>query len=54
MVNLKNNEHQTLFFKDIEDPNYNQVFFMPLVQFNNIYGKYLPSSGTTSQNAFPS
>ena len=24
-------------FKDVEDPYYNQVFFMPLVEFNNIY-----------------
>lgn len=28
---------QIRLFKDIEDPNYNQVFFMPLVEFNNIY-----------------
>lgn len=28
---------QFRLFKDIEDPYYNQVFFMPLVQFNNIY-----------------
>lgn len=24
-------------FKDIEDPNYSQVFFMPILEFNNIY-----------------
>ncbi len=28
---------QFRLFKDIEDPYYNQVFFMPLVQFENIY-----------------
>lgn len=28
---------QFRLFKDIEDPNYNQVFLMPLVEFNNIY-----------------
>lgn len=28
---------QFRLFKDIEDPYYNQVFFMPLVEFKNIY-----------------
>ncbi|GGW61158.1 hypothetical protein GCM10008085_10870 [Winogradskyella epiphytica] len=28
---------QVRLFKDVEDPNYNQLFFMPLVEFNNIY-----------------
>ncbi len=28
---------QFRLFKDIEDPYYNQVFLMPLVEFNNIY-----------------
>lgn len=36
-VFFNNKPLQFRFFKDIEDPNYNQVFFMPLVQFNNIY-----------------
>ena len=28
---------QFRLFKDVEDPYYNQVFLMPLVEFNNIY-----------------
>ncbi|MBT8243838.1 metalloprotease [Winogradskyella sp.] len=28
---------QFRLFKDVEDPYYNQVFFMPLAEFNNIY-----------------
>ncbi|MBU2928235.1 metalloprotease [Winogradskyella psychrotolerans] len=34
---LNNKPLQFKLFKDIEDPNYNQIFFMPLVEFNNIY-----------------
>lgn len=34
---LNNKPLQLRLFKDIEDPYYNQVFFMPLVEFNNIY-----------------
>ena len=34
---FNNKPLQVRVFKDIEDPNYNQVFFMPLVEFNNIY-----------------
>lgn len=34
---LNNKPLQFRLFKDIEDPFYNQVFFMPLVEFNNIY-----------------
>ncbi|SDH91531.1 hypothetical protein SAMN04489796_105152 [Winogradskyella thalassocola] len=34
---LNNKPFQLRLFKDFEDPNYNQVFFMPLVEFNNIY-----------------
>ncbi|MEO8773126.1 MAG: metalloprotease [Gelidibacter sp.] len=34
---FNNKPFQFRLFKDIEDPNYNQVFFMPLVEFNNIY-----------------
>ncbi len=34
---LNNKPLQFRLFKDIEDPYYNQVFFMPLVEFNNIY-----------------
>jgi len=35
---LSNNKPiQIRLFKDIEDPNYSQVFLMPLVEFNNIY-----------------
>src|SRR5690606_16459904 len=34
---FNNKPLQLRLFKDVEDPNYNQVFFMPLVEFNNIY-----------------
>ena len=34
---LNNKPLQFRLFKDVEDPEYNQIFFMPLVQFNNIY-----------------
>ena len=35
---LSNNKPiQFRLFKDIEDPNYSQVFFMPLVEYKNIY-----------------
>ena len=34
---FNNKPLQFRLFKDIEDPEYNQVFFMPLIQFNNIY-----------------
>ena len=34
---LNNKPLQFRLFKDIEDPDYNQIFFMPLVEFNNIY-----------------
>lgn len=34
---FSNKPLQFRLFKDIEDPYYNQVFFMPLVEFNNIY-----------------
>jgi len=34
---FNNKPFQFRFFKDIEDPNYNQVFFMPIAEFNNIY-----------------
>ena len=35
---LSNNKPiQIRLFKDIEDPNYSQVFLMPHVEFNNIY-----------------
>ena len=34
---FNNKPLQFRVFKDIEDPNFNQVFLMPLVQFNNIY-----------------
>lgn len=34
---LNNKPLQLRLFKDIEDPHYNQIFLMPLVQFNNIY-----------------
>jgi len=35
---LSNNKPlQLRLVKDIEDPNYNQVFIMPFVEFNNIY-----------------
>lgn len=32
-----NKPFQFRLLKDIEDPHYNQVFLMPLVEFNNIY-----------------
>lgn len=34
---VNNKPLQFRLFKDVEDPYYNQVFFMPLVEFNNIY-----------------
>src|SRR5690606_31184345 len=34
---FNNKPLQFRLFQDIEDPNYNQVFLMPLVEFNNIY-----------------
>ncbi|MCT4630482.1 metalloprotease [Winogradskyella sp.] len=34
---LNNKPLQFRLFKDIEDPHYNQIFFMPLVEFKNIY-----------------
>ncbi|WP_317171476.1 metalloprotease [Tamlana sp. I1] len=35
---LSNNKPlQVRLFKDIEDPNYSQVFLMPIVEFDNIY-----------------
>ncbi|WMI64983.1 metalloprotease [Aestuariibaculum sp. YM273] len=34
---FNNKPLQFRLFKDIEDPYYNQVFFMPLLEFNNIY-----------------
>ncbi|WP_296384852.1 metalloprotease [Winogradskyella sp.] len=34
---LKNKPLQFRLFKDVEDPDYNQIFFMPLVEFKNIY-----------------
>ena len=34
---FNNKPLQFRLFKDIEDPYYNQVFFMPIVEFNNIY-----------------
>lgn len=34
---FNNKPLQFRLFKDVEDPNYNQVFFMPLLEFNNIY-----------------
>jgi hypothetical protein len=34
---FNNKPLQFRFFKDIENPNYNQVFFMPTAEFNNIY-----------------
>tara|TARA_R110001583_G_scaffold47169_1_gene147761 strand:- start:2571 stop:5375 length:2805 start_codon:yes stop_codon:yes gene_type:complete len=34
---FNNKPLQFRVFKDIEDPNYNQVFFMPIIEFNNIY-----------------
>ncbi len=34
---FNNKPVQFRLFQDIEDPYYNQVFFMPVVEFNNIY-----------------
>ncbi|MDO5987659.1 metalloprotease [Flavivirga amylovorans] len=34
---FNNKPFQFRLFKDIEDPYYNQVFFMPTAEFNNIY-----------------
>lgn len=34
---FNNKPLQVRLFKDIEDPNYDQVFFMPLAEFRNIY-----------------
>ncbi|WP_372756524.1 metalloprotease [Mariniflexile sp.] len=34
---FNNKPLQVRLFQDIEDPNYNQVFFMPIAEFNNIY-----------------
>lgn len=34
---FNNKPLQFRLFKDMEDPNYNQVFLMPILQFNNIY-----------------
>lgn len=34
---FNNKPLQVRLFKDVEDPNYNQVFIMPLIKFNNIY-----------------
>ncbi|MDO5969056.1 metalloprotease [Flavivirga aquimarina] len=34
---FNNKPLQFRLFKDIEDPYYNQVFLMPIVEFNNIY-----------------
>ncbi|GAA4973637.1 metalloprotease [Algibacter aquimarinus] len=34
---FNNKPLQFRVFQDIEDPNYNQVFFMPVLEFNNIY-----------------
>jgi hypothetical protein len=34
---VNNKPLQFRLFKDVEDPDYNQVFFMPLVEFKNIY-----------------
>lgn len=34
---FNNKPLQFRLFKDIEDPNYNQVFLMPLVEYRNIY-----------------
>jgi hypothetical protein len=34
---FNNKPLQFRLFKDVEDPNYSQVFFMPLLEFNNIY-----------------
>ncbi|GAB1857938.1 hypothetical protein MHTCC0001_27750 [Flavobacteriaceae bacterium MHTCC 0001] len=34
---FNNKPLQFRLFQDVEDPNYNQVFFMPIIEFNNIY-----------------
>ncbi len=34
---FNNKPLQFRVFKDIEDPNYSQVFFMPIIEYNNIY-----------------
>ena len=34
---LNNKPLQFRLFKDIEDPDYNQIFFMPLIELKNIY-----------------
>ncbi len=34
---FNNKPLQFRLFKDVEDPNYNQLFLMPIVEFNNIY-----------------
>ena len=34
---FNNRPIQFKLFKDVEDPYYSQVFFMPIVEFNNIY-----------------
>ncbi|MEW4925618.1 metalloprotease [Algibacter sp. 2305UL17-15] len=34
---FNNKPLQFKLFKDVEDPNYNQVFFMPIIEFDNIY-----------------
>ena len=34
---LFNRPLQLRLFKDIEDPSYNQLFLMPIIEFNNIY-----------------
>ena len=34
---FNNKPFQFRLFQDIEDPYFNQVFFMPIVEFNNIY-----------------
>ncbi len=36
-VFFNNKPLQFKLFKDVEDPYYNQVFFMPIVEFSNIY-----------------
>ncbi|GAA4231218.1 hypothetical protein GCM10022291_03210 [Postechiella marina] len=34
---FNNKPLQVRLFQDVEDPYYNQIFFMPIVEFNNIY-----------------
>ncbi|MEP1488079.1 MAG: metalloprotease [Algibacter sp.] len=34
---FNNKPVQFRLFKDVEDPYYNQIFFMPIAEFNNIY-----------------